>query len=217
MPSSHADGSTRAYDAIADDYADLIRGTEPEQPAELGMIAQFAVLVRASNDAARVLDAGCGAGRMLPVIAGYGCDVTGVDFSAGMLRRARTDYPGFPLHQGDLTALPFDKATLDGYLSWYSTVHLDDAALAAAFDEAARVLRPAGIALVGFQEGSEVRDVGPNLRQYGHDVELLRWHRSVAEVAEALERSGFAPMASLSRGPLGDEVDGQAAIIARRG
>ena len=33
----------------------------------------------------RVLDAGCGAGRMMPVLAAHGCRVEGVDLSPEMV------------------------------------------------------------------------------------------------------------------------------------
>ncbi len=73
-----------AYDEVADTYADHFRSTEPELPAELGMIDHFAALLPGDR---RVLDAGCVAGRMLPILAGLGCQVEGVDFSPGIKDR----------------------------------------------------------------------------------------------------------------------------------
>ena len=74
-----------AYDEVADSYADHFRSTEPEQPVELAVVAHFASLLPGRRE---VLDAGCGAGRMMPLLAGLGCAVTGMDLSPGMVRRA---------------------------------------------------------------------------------------------------------------------------------
>lgn len=212
--------TARAYDAIADDYADAFTATEAEQSIDLAMIEYFCagVCAAANGRAPQVLDAGCGTGRMLPVLAGrmMGCQVTGVDASAQMLRRARQDHPGFGVTQADLTALPLPDHSLDGYFSWYSTIHLDDAGFTRALREAARILRPGGLVLLAFQEGSGVRDIGPGLRRLGHQVTLHRWHRQPAEVQEALTDTGFVPSEILSRAPAASESDRQTVIIARR-
>lgn len=211
-----------AYDTFADDYADAFRGTEPEQPGELDMLTQFSTLVSTATAAVpgtrppQILDAGCGAGRMLPLLARHGAQVLGVDVSAGMLDRARRDHPDFSVELADLTALPFEDGSFDGYFSWYSTIHLDDDALESALVEAVRVLRPGGLALLAFQTGAEVRDIGPGLRRFGHEVVLYRYHREVDVVGAALARTGVTEVARFRRGPVGTESDPQAVIIGRR-
>ena len=55
-----------AYDEVADTYADRFRSTEPEQPVDLAMIEHFASLLHGEK---RVVDAGCGAGRLLPMLS----------------------------------------------------------------------------------------------------------------------------------------------------
>ena len=52
-----------AYDTVAEDYATHLPDTRAEAPLDLAMVDAFAEAV-ASGDRARVLDAGCGAGRM---------------------------------------------------------------------------------------------------------------------------------------------------------
>ena len=82
-----------AYDEVADTYADHFRSTEPELPVELAMVEHFASLLGGGR---RVLDAGCGAGRMMPVLAQHGCRVEGVDLSPEMVRRSRRDHAAYP-------------------------------------------------------------------------------------------------------------------------
>lgn len=201
-----------AYDDIADTFADTFRATEPEQPVELAMVEHFASLLSGER---RVLDAGCGAGRMFPVLRELGCTVEGVDLSAGMIRRARADHPEFPSQVGTLTDLPCAESTFDGVFSWYSTIHSADVDLARIAREIRRVLRPGGVALVAFQSGSGTRGLSESYRKHGHDITLHRYLRTPDQVSEVLAGAGLQEVARLERGPMGRERDNQAVLIAR--
>lgn len=192
----------RTYDVVADSYADHYRTTDPEQPVDIAMITHFLGLV--------------GAGRMLPRLAASGCVVEGVDLSEAMVRRARADHGTFATQVASLRDLPHEDGSFDGVFSWYSTIHSDDQDVAVILRELARVLRPAGHLLIAFQTGAGVRDVGPAFRAVGHDVRLLRYHRTAAQVRAALQRAGFTVVAAFDRAPVGAEPDGQAVLIARR-
>jgi ubiquinone/menaquinone biosynthesis C-methylase UbiE len=200
------------YDQVADDYADHFPSTEPEQPIELAMVAHFAALLQPSRD---VLDAGCGAGRMLPVLAAAGCRPVGVDLSPGMVRRARQDHPDVDVRVGSLTALPFPDGSFDGLFSWYSTIHTPDDELGTVLAEARRVLRPDGHVLVAFQVGTGTREVGQGYRRLGHDVQLHRHDRTPDHVAGELLAAGFVEVARLVRAPAAGERTGQAVLVAR--
>ncbi len=54
---------------------------------------------------ARVLDAGCGTGRVGAFLAAAGHDVTGVDLDPHLIAAAREDHPGPRWLQGDLAEL----------------------------------------------------------------------------------------------------------------
>lgn len=54
---------------------------------------------------ARVLDAGCGTGRVAIRLAGLGYAVVGVDLDAPMLREAREEAPGLDWRIGDIAEL----------------------------------------------------------------------------------------------------------------
>src|SRR5690348_12567432 len=115
-----------AYDEVADTYADHFRATEPEMPVELAMVQHFTTLLSGER---RVLDAGCGAGRMMPHLAALGCRVEGVDLSPEMIRRSRRDHSSFPAQVASLTDLPFKDESFEGVFLWYSTIHSPDADL----------------------------------------------------------------------------------------
>lgn len=200
-----------AYDTVADTYADAFRTTEPERPAELGMIEHFASLVTGSR---RVLDAGCGAGRMMPVLAGWGCEVEGVDLSPEMVRRARADHGGFNTQVASLNELPFDDDSFDGVFSWYSTIHSPDDDLSRIAREVRRVLCPSGLFLVAFHAGSGRIDVSESYRPHGHEIVLHRFNRTVEQMREVLASSGFREVACLSRAAAEHERNGQAVLIA---
>lgn len=203
-----------AYDAGADEYAVAFRSTEPEQPIELAMVDHFAESLPGQR---RVLDAGCGAGRFLPILAGLRCEVEGLDLSSGMIRNARAAHPSFATQVGTLTDLPFESASFDGYFSWYSTIHSAGQDLQDLLQEAHRVLRPAGSILVAFQSGDGVQDLSESYRRRGYDLSLLRYLRSPELMAHELTSAGFTVTVRLERGPVGDrEIGNQAVLIATR-
>lgn len=201
-----------AYDAVADAYADRIRGTEPEQAIDVAMIDLFASLLPGPR---HVLDAGCGAGRMLPYLAGLGCDVEGVDLSPRMAARARHDHSQFPVRVMSLTDLGYPDGHFDGVFSWYSTIHNPDGDVDRMVAEMARVLRPEGLLLLAFQTGQGMRRVGKGFQAMGYDVVMNRYHRPASLVAEVIGRHGLDMVATLDREPRGTEPDGQAVLIAR--
>jgi len=177
------------------------------------MVTHFASLLpETSKD---VLDAGCGAGRMLPVLAGAGCHAAGVDLSESMIRRAQQDHPTFDTRVGSITALPYPDSSFDGLFYWYSTIHTPDEELGTVFAETRRILRPEGHVLVAFQAGHGPQEVGHGYRRLGHDVQLHRHDRTPDHVANELRSAGLAEVARLVRSPAAIERTDQAVIIAR--
>ncbi|MGG5258851.1 class I SAM-dependent methyltransferase [Phycicoccus avicenniae] len=204
-----------AYDTIAEDYASTFPATEAEAPVDLAMVDHFVGCVMAGGGTL-VLDAGCGTGRMGRFLTDRGCSVVGVDLSPGMLAMARRDHPDLDVREASITDLPFEDASFDGVMFWYSLIHLPDADAAVALGEAARVLRPGGYVLVASQKGEGTHDVGARLRERGYEVDLLRWHRGPRELLTLLRGAGLERVARLVREPLGREREGQVFVLARR-
>jgi demethylmenaquinone methyltransferase/2-methoxy-6-polyprenyl-1,4-benzoquinol methylase len=156
------EGDVRSmFDEIVDRY-DLLNGL-----LSMGLdrrwrrAAAKAIPVRGPND--RVLDLGCGTGKLGALLAGR-ARVTGLDVSHAMLARARrTNGNLLMLVQGSAFALPFEDAAFAGAVSGFLLRNLDD--LPRAFSELARVLRPgAHIALV------DITEPRPPLRRKAFDT-----------------------------------------------
>ncbi|MGW3354982.1 class I SAM-dependent methyltransferase [Streptomyces bungoensis] len=104
---------------------------------------------------ARVLDAGCGTGRVMIRLAELGYDCVGVDLDASMLAEARRQAPGLPFFQADLTGL--DPALL-GFAADFDLVVaagnvfplLAAGTEAAVAGRLAAALRPGGLLVAGF-------------------------------------------------------------------
>jgi SAM-dependent methyltransferase len=206
-------GVRLAYDTVAEDYAMYLPDTRTESPLDLAMVDAFAEAVTAGDDP-RVLDAGCGTGRMSRYLAGRGCRVQGVDLSPGMVAMARRDNPDLAFTVGSLAGLPFADDLFAGVLLWYSIIHTPPAGQARLFAEASRVLRPGGWLLVGFQSGEGSRDVAPAYRRFGHEVTLERYLYTADQVAARLGAAGLRETCRLVRRAHGTERDDQAALLA---
>lgn len=204
-----------AYDTVAEDYATYLPDTRAEAPLDLAMIDAFAEAVTSGDDDARVLDAGCGAGRMSRYLAGRGCLVEGVDLSSRMVALARRDHPGLTFTVGSLTELPYPDDQFAGVMLWYSIIHTPPAGQGRIFAEAARVLRQGGHLLVGFQSGEGTRDVSGNYLRFGHEIQLERHLYTADHVASQLEAAGLRELCRLARRAQGNERDDQAVLLAK--
>ncbi|TJZ51146.1 class I SAM-dependent methyltransferase [Streptomyces piniterrae] len=96
---------------------------------------------------ARVLDYGCGYGRLTAELVelGYGA-VRGVDVSAALIDRGRREHPGLDLMRCAEFPLPFEDAAFDAALLFVVlTCVPEDAAQSAIVAELGRLVRPGGV------------------------------------------------------------------------
>lgn len=201
----------RLYDTVADSYARMLPDASFEAAEDLSIISRFAGLLPSD---ARVLDAGCGTGRMQPVLRSLlpRHRATGVDLSDEMLRHARLAHPETRFDRAVLSALPYPDASFDALFAWYSIIHTAPADLPAVFAELRRVLADGGVALFGFQHGSGERQ---RSKAYGHAVELRAHLHSVEGVSSALEHAGFASIEGLIRPARAGEAQDQGFLLVR--
>jgi SAM-dependent methyltransferase len=138
------------YQAIAGEYDERIPGNGPAD--ELFTDTEFDFLHSKIRPSDHVLDMGCGTGRFTVPLAARAAAVTGLDISPEMLsqnaRKLAERGVHAELHQGDMTALPFEDGSFDVVTSMLALMHLPREDRETVFTEAARVLKPGGRLLV---------------------------------------------------------------------
>ncbi|MGD9128925.1 MAG: class I SAM-dependent methyltransferase [Candidatus Woesebacteria bacterium] len=126
------------YDEHADDYS-----TKVKSKINLDEIKQ---LLNYLPKNAKVLDAGCAAGRDSKVLKDLGCEVTGIDLSKELLKIAKKENPGIKFVKADFLDLPFKDKSFDGIWASSSLVHLEiKEQFKKALKEFKRVLKKEGI------------------------------------------------------------------------
>lgn len=151
------------------DFGPLARTYDELRPADALWHEAMELLTRLGDlRGRRVLDVGCGTGRLAALLAErHGCKVWGVDVSAEMLAVARERVPrGVGLKLAPAEDLPFRDATFERAVLTLVVHHLDRPR---AFGEIARVLEPGGrLALLTFDppsfEGYYLNRYFPSIR-----------------------------------------------------
>jgi SAM-dependent methyltransferase len=145
-----------------------------------------------------LLDLGCGTGRWSVAQARRGAHVTAVDFSRGMLGRARPKIEDggvrFVEHDLAVTPLPLAKASFDRVLLCLVLEHIAD--LRSLLGEVARVLRPGGFA-VATQLHPAMNLLGIQARfddpRSGRDVRPASTPHAISDYVLAALWSGLLP------------------------
>jgi SAM-dependent methyltransferase len=203
-----------AHDVLAEFYASRLAGALDRMPIERAVLSLFSELILAAGIGTGVADAGCGTGRLEPYLAASGLSPTGFDLSAGMIKVARRDCPGFGFGVADLRELPFGDASLAGVVCWYSLMFLAPPDRPAAFSELARVVKPGGYLVTAFKAGDS------RLRRGGHSTGLgvgfdVYW-LSPDEMERRAAQAGFATVFWAGRPAEGQEGSPQGYLLARR-
>lgn len=99
----------------------------------------------------RVLDAGCGTGRIAIELARRGCQIVGVDLDEEMLKQARRKAPELAWQQGDLSTVTLDRAFDSIVLAGNVMIYLTPGTEAAVVANMARHLTPGGLLVAAFE------------------------------------------------------------------
>lgn len=153
-----------------------------------------------------LLDAGCGPGQWVQILAAGDRKVVGIDLSEQFLTVGRRSNPSVPFLRGSLTALPLRAGSVGGVLAWYSIIHTPPDALPSLLGELRRVLRPDGSLLLAFVDGE------PGL-SFAHAV-VTAYSWSVDALESLLTNGGFEVVERHRRADQGHRP--HAALMARR-
>ncbi len=130
---------TPDFGVVAEVY-DEVRPADAEWQEVFELLAAEAGL-----DRGRVLDVGCGTGRLVAALTERGVEASGVDVSPEMLAVARRKLPHCTFVEGRAEQLPCGDAAFERVV-FSLVVHLVDRPTA--FAEAFRVLAPSGVAAI---------------------------------------------------------------------
>src|SRR4029453_18426172 len=111
-----------AYDVVAGQYQTRFADELAHKPFDRAWLDRFAA---ERTQGARVVEVGCGDGHVAAYLAAQGLLVEGLDLSPEMVRAAQRGHPHLEFCVGDALALPFDNASFDAIVAFYSIVNLN--------------------------------------------------------------------------------------------
>ncbi len=127
------------YNAIAEDFSSTRRFVW----LGLGPLYHYA------SPGDKVLDLGCGNGRLLQIFKNINIDYTGVDNSEKLIEIAKKTYPGATFLAADALHLPFPSDHFDKIYSVAVLHHIPSQELRLKFlEESKRVLKPGGLLIL---------------------------------------------------------------------
>lgn len=113
-PTQAADGLANVYDLISQDFSRTRQQTWGE----------LEVLLDGTPRGSRVLDIGCGNGRLFPLLHQKQCEVAGIDISEGLRDIAQKRFCDADIRVGDFCHIPFGEGVFDEIWAVASFHHL---------------------------------------------------------------------------------------------
>lgn len=192
-----------AYSSRAAEYVSAVGTMDAVHPDDRRLVERWARSVDGP-----VLDAGCGPGHWTAHLAALGVDVRGVDLTPVFIDLARSRHPDVRFDTGSIDRLDEPDDSLDGILSWFSTIHHDPARIDVPLAEFARALRAGGSLLLGYFDAD-----ADAVESFDHAVvRAYRWPARALQAAA--ERAGFDVIETLRRAEPGRRPVG--AIVCMR-
>lgn len=146
-----------------------------------------------------IVEAGCGNGNVMRTLTSAGYQVEGLDFAPRAIDASRRIDPAGRYRLGDVRDLPYSTGSLAGYLSFGVVEHFDDATRAGILAEAARVLRPGGIAVITTPYFSPIRQLRAQADRYQDDprgLDFYQFYFSRSDLELQLRAAGLNPVAA---------------------
>ncbi len=177
----------RGYDACAESYEGA-RRTDPGVEIE--------ALINRLDDGNAVLDIGCGAGIPTARFLARRFNVTGVDVSSEMVRRARRNVPTGEFSCADIMSVDFPPSSFDAVVALYSIFHLPREEHSDLFRRIHRWLVPGGYLLCTLSHRNEAGYTEDDF--FG--VTMYWSNYSLDEYRKMLAETGFTLLATSTMG-----------------
>jgi SAM-dependent methyltransferase len=149
------------------------------------------------EDMERVLDFGCGAGKVIAILRGSGPELHGCDIDDASIEWLRRTYPDLHVFNNAFDPpLHYPDAHFDLVWAWSVLTHLEAHRQRAWVAEWARIIKPGGLLLATFRSPRELERV------------LTREGKDPAEPVAQLQRDGILFMEGDRSGTSADEYAG---------
>lgn len=106
-------------------------------------------LVQYVSSREKILDLGCGSGRLLEILKNRNINYFGIDGSKNLIEIAKKNYPAFKFQVADVLSLPFPNNSYDKIFSIRVLMHIPSEEFQLQFlKEAKRVLKTGGLLIL---------------------------------------------------------------------
>jgi SAM-dependent methyltransferase len=184
-----------SYDAVTEEYARRFYQELDGKPADRRLLDHFADALQESGPC---VELGCGPGHITRYLHERGINISGIDLSAKMVKKARKLNPGVSFSRGDLRKLPVDDNHWAAIVALYSLIHIPPQELVATLLEFHRALEPGGALLIAFHVGNGKEHLD---EWWGQEVDLDFYYSRTLDMVIYLQQAGFEQVSTYTRQP----------------
>ncbi|MBS3166865.1 class I SAM-dependent methyltransferase [Candidatus Woesearchaeota archaeon] len=150
-----------------------------------------------AKEQAQILDAGCAAGRDAKYLTDYGLNVTGIDISEELIKKAserKIKNAAFKL--GDISIVKLDESQFDGVWAMDILSYTEKENIRTILKNLNSSIKKGGVLFLSVREGN-----GLNSVKYSNmeDSEVNINFFSISELEDALQKAGFCVLKSYTR------------------
>ena len=184
------------YDKTAKQYTVNFINELSKKPFDRLLLEGFA---RANKGKKKIADLGCGPGQTTAFLKECGIkNITGIDISQEMIKRAKSLHPEIRFEAGDMMKLNYRDRHFDGVVAFYAIVNFDYRNVRSAFKEISRVLKKKGQFLFSFHTGEKKIHLDNFLNE---NVEIDFYFFNTEKIIKLLKSAGFNIISAIERYP----------------